>query len=138
MKKLILGAIALFSLSLYTVAKADTGINGNPSILADFGSVKVYVPLTSIDTVYMWDLTTKTSLVGGETPFASWKSLQITAGAVTSLDGQGTPFVGARLELTNPTEAWVPLAAIHPGLFAGRDFRNNAWIYGLKASINVF
>lgn len=132
MKKILLSLALVFSLC--TLSKAEDG----PKTLFDLGAVKIYIPLTSVDTSYLWDLVQKTSLVGAETPLGSWKRLTFTGGAVTSLEGQGTPFVGARLDLVNPVEPYVPVAAIHPGLFVGRDFRRNAWEYGLKFSVNVF
>lgn len=130
MKKVLI-ALA-FCLAFSGISKAES------KVLFDLGTAKVYIPFTSVDTSYLWDFVKKQSLVGGETPIMSWKSLEFTGGAVTSLEGEGTPFVGARLNLDNPAEQWVPLAGVHPGLFAGRDFRNNAWVYGIKASVNIF
>lgn len=129
-KKLLVGVV--FFLSLAAVSKAD------PICWEAGGGLNLCLPFTQVDSTYMWDFVGKQSLVGGETTLGVWKSLQLTGGAVTSLDGKGTPFAGARLNLTNPTENWVPLAALHPGLFVGRDFRNNGWIYGIKFSLNVF
>lgn len=113
-------------------------VKADEKVLFDLGQVRFFVPFTSVDSTYMWDFVGKQSLVGGETPLASWKALQFTGGAVTSLEGQGTPFLGARLNLMNPAENWVPLASVRPGLFVARDFRNNAWDFGVKFALNVF
>lgn len=129
MKKILLVLSFLF---LSASVKAET------KLLTDFGSVKLYIPFTSVDTTYMWDFVGKKSLVGGETPLAAWKALEFTGGAVTSLDGEGIPFLGARLNLANPAETWVPLSQVHPGLFVARDFRNNGWAYGVKFAVNIF
>lgn len=129
MKKLIL----ILSLMLAPIiCRADS------KLLVNFGSVNIYIPFTQLDVIYQYDFVGKRSLVGGETPLLSWKQLTFTGGAVTSVDGAGSPFIGMHLSLTNPAETWLPLNTIHPGLFGGRDFKQNAWIFGIKASINVF
>lgn len=129
MKKLLLAlALILAPLSLKAESKLFT----------NFGGLNIYIPLTQVDVIYQYDFVGKRSLVGGETNIASWKQLTFTGGAVTSVDGQGSPFLGMHLSLTNPAESFIPLANVHPGLFGGRDFHQNAWIFGIKASVNVF
>ena len=128
MKKLLLIVVLLLA---SVSAKAD-------EIAVNFGPVNLLVPFSSVDAVYQYDAVGKTSLVGAETPILSVWKLRFTGGAVTSIDGEGTPFIGANLAISNPAENYVPLVDVKPGLFVGRNFRTNEWIAGLKASINIF
>lgn len=132
MRKLAL--IALF-LGMAGVAKAD------PSVLFDFGSVKVNVPFTQVDVVALYDIRDKAGLAGGQTALATLVPAKIglVAGAVTSTDGQGTPYIGLEWAgIPNPASQWFAIESLHPGLFAGRNFHSNEYIYGLKASVSIF
>lgn len=133
MNKLLL-VIAILLASVGVLPADET----NPSILWNFGSFNILVPFKIVDAVYLWDFVGKKSMIGAETPIASYKRLQFVAGGVTSIDGQGTPFVGMHLLLVNPAENWIPLSSFKPGLFGGRDFNQDAWVFGVKASVNLF
>ena len=135
MKKIIFAVLLLTGLCLE--AKAD----GNPSILWDLGSVKINIPFTAVDAVALWDLRSKTGLGGGQTPIASLVPLKfnLVIGGVTSTEGVGTPYVGIEWGgVPNPTSQWFALESLHPGLFGGRNFHTNEYLYGIKASINIF
>ncbi len=129
MKKYILAALLLLT---YSTAKAEDGV------LANFGSVKVLVPFADLSAVYLFDGVAKQSLVGAETPLLEWKKVQFTGGAVTSVEGEGTPFVGIHVVIENPARNFVPLHDIKPGIFGGRNFNTNEWMVGFKASVSVF
>ena len=128
MKKIIvLMSLMLMPLSL----RAD-------NILFSLGKVDVLVPFSDVSAVYLFDGVAKQSLVGAETPLIQWHKLQLTGGAVSSLQGAGSPFVGVHLVLDNPFKNYVSLAGIQPGVFGGRNFKTNEWIAGIKASVSIF
>jgi len=132
MKKYLLASLLLL---LPLKAKAD------PAILYDFGAVKLNVPFTQVDVVALWDIRNKQGLAGGQTPIATLVPAKIglVAGAVTSTDGQGTPYVGLEWAgVPNPASMWFAIENLHPGIFAGRNFHTNEYIYGLKASVSIF
>lgn len=110
----------------------------NPKIWFSLGSLQVNVPFKTINGVGLWDFVAKQSLAGAETPLVTWKRLEVVGGAVTSLDGAGTPFLGVHVVIPNPAENFVALSSFRPGVFAGRNFRNNDWVLGLKASVGLF
>lgn len=131
MKKLLFLALLLCPLK----AKAD------PSILYDFGAVKLNVPFTQVDVVALWDIKNKQGLAGGQTPLAFVVPMKIglVAGAVTSTEGSGTPYVGLEWGgVPNPASSWFAIEQLHPGIFAGRNFHTNDYIYGIKASVSIF
>jgi len=130
MKKAIL--VVSLILGLSGVSKADENIWFN------LGSLQFNVPLVHVEAVGLWDFVQKRGLAGAETPLISYKNIQITGGAITTIDGEGSPFVGAHVVLQNPAENFAPLAGFHPGIFGGRDFNNDAWILGLKATVGLF
>lgn len=133
MKKIRLIIIAAFINLLPSLAKA-----ADPNIFFSLGKLNLYVPFTEIKVTSLYDFVGQSGLVGAETPiFGVWK-LQFTAGAITSLDGEGSPFVGANLELQNPLSNFVPITDLKPGVFGGRDFNKNSWIYGIKVAKSIF
>lgn len=133
MKKLLFVGILFSALG---IAKADD----TPTLWVSFGKLNVYVPLTQIDVVYQYDFVGKRSLIGGETPIVGYKRAIFTGGAITSIEGEGSPFLGMHFIVDNPIPTWFSktLADIQPGIFGGRDFNHNAWIFGLKVSKNIF
>ena len=130
MKKLLF----ILCFSFLGIVKADEG----PKLWLNLGQVNFYVPLTQINTVSLWDFVGKRGLVGGETTLASWKKLEASGGAVTSLEGRGAPYLGVNLAIDNPIEKYLPLQFLHPGIFAGFDFNQSVWVYGAKISVSIF
>ena len=127
MKKYLL--MALFSIGVISVTKAE-----EPKVLFNFGSFRAYVPFTEIRAVSLFDFVNKETLVGGETAFGGWKSVEFTAGAVTSLQGEGAPYLGGNLIFGNPLEKYIPIEGLNPGIFTGYDFNTGTWLYGVKIS----
>ena len=125
MKKLIVAAVLV--LGMCSVSKAE-------DISVDFGSFSFHLPFSTVSASSLWDFKAKRGLVGAETPLASYKRVSMTGGAVTSLDGKGSPYVGVHFDLVNPTENFVSLAALHPGIFGGRDFHSGSYMVGLTLS----
>lgn len=131
MKKLLLGAILLASCSI---------VQAEEKVWFNLGSVDFNVPFASVSAVGLWDGVSNKVLAGAETPLIAWESLQITGGAVTTVesDAAGTPFLGVHVAIPNPLENFVPLASFNPGLFGGRNFRTDEWMFGIKASLGLF
>lgn len=104
------------------------------------GPLSLNVPFKSARATYMFDFNAKQNLVGGETPIASiWNRVEGTAGVVTSLDGQGTPFVGGNILVGNLVQRWVTLPEdFSIGGFGGYNFNSDAPIYGIKASVQIW
>lgn len=105
-----------------------------------FGPLALNVPFKTASVTYMYDFNANKNLVGGETALATlWNRVEGTVGAVTSLEGQGTPFVGGNILLGNVLANYVQLPTdLKVGGFGGWDFRTEAPIFGLKASMKVW
>lgn len=136
MKKIKMMLMIVTFLSISAIAKADP----TDKIWLNFGSMNVYVPFGTVNAVGLWDGVSKRGMAGAETPLASWKNLQFVGGAVTTIEDSlaGTPFIGFNVAIPNPAENYVALASFKPGIFAGRNFRDNTWVLGLKASVGLF
>lgn len=130
MKKVLVAGLLLIGLGVE--AKAED------SILFKLGTVDVLLPFADVSAVYLFDGKSKTSLVGAETPLVGWHKLQLTGGAITSIDGAGSPFVGLNLELGNPVSNYISLSALKIGVFAGRNFNTNEYMAGVKAATSIF
>ena len=104
------------------------------------GPLELNIPFKTAAVTYMYDFKAHQSLVGGETPIATlWGRVEGTVGAVTSLDGQGTPFVGGNVLIGNLIEKWVTLPSdFKIGGFGGWNFHSEAPIYGLKTSMRIW
>lgn len=133
MKKLLLAAFALTVFGAM-VARADD------TAYFRLGPLALNVPLKSARVTYLYDFKAQQNLVGGETPVASlWDRIEGTFGAVTSLDGQGTPFVGGNILIGNLVDKWVSLPSdLTIGGFGGYNFNSSAPIYGLKAGMRLW
>lgn len=107
-------------------------------IYYSLGPLNLTIPWSDPQVTYLYDFQSKKNLVGGEMPIVSIWKLVATAGAVTSTDGIGTPFVGLNLELPNPTPQLAALASLHPGVFGGYNINRGQAMFGLKASLSIF
>lgn len=116
--------------------------SARPAIAADiewklFDGLTLTLPFQDVQAAYLYDLVKYESLVGAETPFARIAT-KITAnvGAVTSLSGQGAPFVSANYDLMiAPSPIWT----IGPWIchdFADADLKHRLISrFGIKASV---
>lgn len=104
------------------------------------GPLSLSIPLKTARATYMFDFNANQNLIGGETPIASlWNRVEGTIGAVTSLQGQGTPFVGGNILVGNLLDKYVSLPSdLAIGGFGGWNFNSDAPIYGLKASVRLW
>lgn len=102
------------------------------------GALNLTVPWSDPQVTYLYDFQSQKSLVGGEMPIASLWKLEATAGAVTSIEGIGTPFLGLNLDLPNPAPMYAALSSLHPGVFGGYNFNSGQAMFGLKASLSIF
>lgn len=132
MKKLLV-VLALLA-GLATTSHAD----GTQGVYFSLGPLNLTLPWDNPQVTYLYDFEAKSSLVGGEAQLAQIWKFGVSAGAVTSLQGQGAPFVGVDLELPNPAPQFASLAAIHPGAFGGYNFTSGKAMFGLKASVAIF
>jgi hypothetical protein len=114
--------------------------NADDNAFFKAGPLELNIPFKSAKVTYMFDFYADQNLVGGETPIASlWNRVEGTVGAVTSLDGQGTPFVGGNILIGNVLQRWVALPPdLVVGGFGGWNFQAEHPIYGLKASIKLW
>lgn len=128
----------ILSLSGYAIAEDVTPPQATPSIFFSVGKLDLLVPFSEVNVVYLYDIVGQRNMVGGETPLIQAWKLQGTVGAITSLDGMGSPFLGAHLALPNPLPNFVFLSTLKPGLFGGRDFNAGTWIGGLKVAASIF
>jgi hypothetical protein len=108
------------------------------SVYAHVGPLNLVLPWNDLAAVYLFDINSKTNLVGGEAVVASIWRVQATVGAVMDLDGNGNPFIGGNLWLPNPVPAIAFLNDIKPGIFGGFDWRRGESMFGFKAAIPIF
>lgn len=134
MKLVKLLMLAVMAIGLSQVARADD----NAYFKA--GPLELNIPFKTGEVVYMYDFNASQNLVGGETPFVTlWNRVEGTFGAVTSLQGQGTPFIGGNILIGNVVDKWISLPAdLKLGGFGGFDFHTSTAIYGLKASFRLW
>lgn len=105
-----------------------------------YGPLSLNVPFKTARATYLYDFHAKQNLVGGETPVVTlWNRVEGTGGVVTSLQGQGTPFVGGNIIIGNLLDKYVTLPTdFLIGGFGGWNFNAKAPIYGLKASMKIW
>jgi hypothetical protein len=104
------------------------------------GPLGLHIPFKSARVTYLYDFHANQNLVGGETPIADmWNRVEGTVGVITSLEGQGTPFIGGNILIGNLLEKWLTLPPdLLVGGYGGYNFNSEAPIYGLKASIRLW
>jgi len=136
MKKLLIVSLASLGI-LCNVPKLSIA---DDAAFFKIGPLSLNVPFKTGMVTYMYDFNANKNLIGGETILATvWDRVEGTLGAVTSLDGQGTPFVGGNILLGNLLDRWVTLPSdIRIGGFGGYDFNAETPIYGLKASYKLW
>lgn len=134
MKKLLFMSLCLVSLA--GLSSADDTTNA----YFKAGPLELNIPMKTASATYMYDFHADQNLVGGETVIASmWNKVQGTVGAVTSLDGAGTPFVGGNILIGNVADKIVTLPPdLTIGGFGGWNFSQEHPIYGLKASYKLW
>lgn len=104
------------------------------------GPLSLNIPFKTVAVTYLYDFHSNQNMVGGETSVVSlWNRIEGTVGAVTSLQGKGTPFVGGNVLVGNLVDKWVTLPSdLKVGGFGGWNFNTEAPIYGVKASIQIW
>lgn len=132
MKKLLLAVLLLGG--CLSFARADD------VAYFKYGPLELNIPFKTGQVVYMYDFKASQNLVGGETPVLTlWNRIEGDFGAVTSLEGVGTPFVGGNLLIGNLLDKWVSLPSdLKVGGFGGYNFHTDHPIYGLKASYKLW
>lgn len=108
------------------------------SVYYHIGALNLTVPWDQVNVVYLYDLEGKRNLVGGEAVVATLWHFEATAGAVTSIDGHGAPYIGGNLWFPNPIPQLAILNSVKPGVFGGYDWNRGAAMWGLKAAVSVF
>jgi hypothetical protein len=124
-----------------TVPMGSGAYNAAPNatpVYFHIGALNLTVPWDNVNVVYLFNVPDKTNLVGGEAVFATLWRIQATAGAVTSLEGMGAPFVGGNLWFENPVPQLAILNQIKPGVFGGWDFTRHVPMWGFKAAVSIF
>lgn len=134
MKKLSILATFVFVLFAPKVSLADD------AAFFKIGPLSLNIPFKTAAATYMFDFHARENLVGGETTVLTlWNRVEGTFGAVTSLQGAGTPFVGGNILLGNIIDKYITLPSdLKIGGFGGYNFRTEAPIYGIKASVQLW
>lgn len=107
------------------------------------GPLELNIPFKTADVVYLFNALDseikERSLIGAETTvFTVWEKVSGTVGVVTSASGAGTFFLGADLNTGNFLDKVVSLGPIRIGGFGAYDSRNDSWMAGPKASIQLW
>ena len=87
-------------------------------------------PFVSAEAVHLYDLAQGRGLVGVETPMIGYRTVRLTTGAVSTLEGRGAPFVGF--------DRYIAKAKLSIGFWVARDFRLSRNRGGIKASIPLW
>lgn len=131
MKKTAWGILAL--------AMASPAFAQSTDAYFEIGPLALTIPLRTADLAYLYDFRRGQNLVGADTPvFRLWNRFSGVIGAVTSLDGQGTPYVGGDLELGETLGNLTSLGPVKIGGWGGYNFRNDEAVGGLKASVKLW
>lgn len=134
----IIAISIIAAIGLIQEAHADVVTGTGMATQIHVGPLNLNVPFNEVDVTYLFDVISKRNLVGGETPIATIWKLQGTLGAVTSVDGQGAPYIGGKLVLPNLPPNLGFLSTVQPGLFGGYDWNRGSAIAGFKADIPIF
>lgn len=110
----------------------------NPGVYFHVGPLNLTVPWDNVNVVYLYDFVGKQNLVGGEAVVATLWKFQGTAGAVTSIEGKGAPFIGGNMWFSNPIPSIAFLNEIKPGVFGGYNWNAKMAMWGVKAAFPVF
>lgn len=127
MKKFLAVAVLMFAFAM-----------PSPAVDYKFGPLNVNVPFTTVNAVYLYDVINRETLLGAETPVASYKNIQAVIGAVGDVEKAeskaGIPFLGVHI--------WAPEGLFSEkftlGIFGGRDWDRGETIGGVKASMNLW
>lgn len=138
MKKLLVAAILLGGISISHADDVISTTGEGMGTELHIGKLSLNIPFNELDATYLYDFVSERNLVGGETPIAKLWNLQGTIGAVTSLEGKGSPFVGGKIVLPNPAPNLAFLGQIQPGIFGGYDWNRGSAIAGIKADLPIF
>lgn len=138
-KKIALPLLSMLALAVLASLCPKPARADDPLSLP-LGPLTLTVPLKSVRVTYLYDFHASQNLVGGETPFiTAWNRVEGTLGAVTSLQGQGTPFLGGNILVGNLLDRYVTLPAdLAIGGFGGYNVNASAPIYGIKASVKLW
>lgn len=134
--------IPLFVIILAAIATIWGATNAFSDDTAFFkaGPLALNIPLKTARVAYGHDFKNDQELIFGETPVVTlWNRVEGTVGAVTSLQGRGSPTIGGDVVIGNLLDQWITLPAdINIGGFGSRDFNAGVWLYGLKASLKLW
>lgn len=109
-----------------------------PKLWIDTPFFKGYVPGVQVSVISLFDFINKRPLVGAETPIFALSRVQFTGGAVTSIAGEGSPFIGGHLLIPNPAPSIVFLNDLELGGWGGRDFNEGRYMAGLKIGKQIW
>lgn len=136
MKKIIKMLLLVSAIALPSLAKADP-------LCTDWGlNLNLCLPLSSLQGAYGYNLNAKEkgSQALLETTVVTIKDrIAITFGGAKTSGEAMAPYVSATYGIANPIkQEGNPLSWIRPGVYGGKNFNSREWIYGLKASVDVF
>lgn len=134
MKKLLMFGLFLFSAVL---VKADP-------LCTNWGALNVCLPLSSLNGAYGFNFNAINGESGNqalvETMIGKIKDkVSFTFGGAKTSGQEASPYLSVTYGIANPiVNDQNPLSWIRPGVYGGKDFSRHAWIYGIKASVNIF
>ena len=129
LKRIVLTVCSLMMLA--GIAMGDT-------TLYTLGPLSLHLPMSNGRVTYAYDGVAKQNVVGAETVVLTGYKLEGTAGALTSIQGSGTPFLGLNLNVPNPVANQFNLGDIKPGILGGYNFNTHSFLIGPKFSVNLF
>lgn len=104
--------------------------------------LNVCLPLSTVEAAYGYNFnaTEKGSQALLETTIGKIKDkVAFTFGGAKSPGEGASPYLSVTYGVTNPiTQEGNPLSWIRPGIYGGKHFDTREYIYGLKASVNIW
>jgi hypothetical protein len=138
LKYLCFGLMLLF---VPRISHADSA-----PIEVSFGDLTLKLPFQTVNAAALWDFVHKQGEAGLLTPFGTYKHLVFNGGAITSISGHGAPLLDIDYLIANPTENFMPISSLSPGIYGGYDFnaqpdsngKKKPWIVGVKLSVAIW
>jgi len=104
----------------------------------NFGPLQLNAPFQQVDVTYLHDFIAQRNLAGAETPIVNLWHITGTIGAVTSIDGEGAPYIGGHMDITNPINMFLNLGDLRLGGWGAYNFIEGQAMVGLKAGYPLF
>jgi hypothetical protein len=102
------------------------------------GALEMTYPLANTSVISLYDFWTGEGLIGAETTLIKWHRLGLNAGAVTSFEANGMPFVSIDFDAAGLVNGATYTRLARVGVWYGHDFKAGDNHAGIKASVPLW